>query len=203
MIQIESDGPRPRAQDRHQNQSAPATVPAAGDNGRDPRRRPAERQPRRLALARTPEPESVPWCGRCKIIGGNRLDIAVIRQPDGREVAVVRRCPDCHPYAGQGCGEHVTPPGEACQLCLHDIGPRGDGTYGGPPPAVPMPREPVDLWGESLPLQAIIAERAELREPALPARNGPRTEKELAFLRDLAARQAQSARARRERASRD
>lgn len=137
--------------------------------------------------------EELPPCGRCTVIGRNRLEFTRLIQPDGQEIVIIRRCPECHPYAGRSCGEHVTPPGHACGLCLHSVGPRADRIYGGPPPAPPGPHEPGDVL--RMPVIDIAREQKDLREAGpLPSRIGGRTEREKVMLRELAARQCAASR---------
>jgi hypothetical protein len=136
--------------------------------------------------------EELPPCGRCKVVGSNRLDSTVVIDPDGRIVEIIARCPTCHPNAGEGCdGGHVVPPGQACPLCLHDIGPRAERPYGGAPPRPAAPYEPLDL--DRCSIKEMAAERRELlTEPMMPRTIRGRWEE--TALRDLAARQAANAR---------
>lgn len=146
-----------------------------------PRAKPAE-----------PQAEELPPCGRCD--PRTRLDHAVVSPPGGTEIIeIIRRCPDCSPHP-PGCGHHVTPPGQPCGLCIHDVGERADREYAGPPPVPPGPHEPGDLM--SMPIPDIARELRDLREGGpLPARIfDRRTDREQLMLREIAARQCAASR---------
>lgn len=136
-----------------------------------------------MARANTagPKTEELPPCGRCTVIGRNRLEITNLITPAGRPIQIIRRCPTCSPHPA-GCGQHVTPPGHACELCLHSVEPRAERPYGGPPPQPPMPNNPGDI--QRMSIKELAAEMRELHAPwPMPRRIGPRTERELAALR--------------------
>lgn len=143
--------------------------------------------------AAKPAVEELPWCGRCRQIGRNRLHYSLVTPPGGREVEIICRCPDCSPHPA-GCAHHVTPPARACELCLHNVGPRADRPYAGPPSRPPGPHEPGDLM--RMPVIDVARELKDLREAGpLPERTGPRPDWEDVLLRQIAARQYAASRA--------
>lgn len=143
-----------------------------------------------LAEMGSPKIEELPWCGRCRQVGRNRLDHTFVTTPDGRDIEIIGRCPNCSPHPAGHCS-HIVPPGRSCELCFHAVGQRCERPYAGPPPEPALPAEPIDIWTASI--KDLTAELAALADPSPPRLIGQRNETEL---RSLAARQLSASRAR-------